>query len=475
MVKKSQQGMTIKKEDNLPDWYSEILIKAELADYAPIKGFMIIRPNAYFIWERIQEEFNKRLKNMGVRNAYFPMLIPESFFKKEAEHAEGFSPELAFIQNSEEGERYALRPTSETIIYDSYSKWIRSYRDLPLKINQWCNIIRWEVKQTKPFLRTREFLWQEGHCVFENEKDAEKNMLEIIKEYKEFIEEFLAVPLIIGEKSEAERFAGAKKTFTIESIMPDGKALQCGTSHNLGQGFAKSFGIKFKDKNEEDQYGWNTSWGFSTRLIGALIMVHSDNKGLILPPKVAENKIAIVPIIFDKEKKETLKKAKEIYNKLKKYSPILDDREEYSAGWKFNEHELKGIPIRIEIGPKDIEKKSLTVVRRDNGEKIQIKEKDIEKEISSLLDKIQKNLFDKAKKFLESSKDSASNIQELKKKIKEGKLVKAYFCNDKITEGLIKDATSGANSRFIETVEKKGKCIQSGKETNTLGYFSKSY
>ena len=474
-MEKDEKGLKVKKSDDLSEWYTQVVQKAELADYSPIKGFMVIRPNAYAIWEKIQEEFNKVLDKKKVRNAYFPLLIPDSFFKKEAKHAEGFAPELAYVEGREEGEKLALRPTSETIIYDSYSKWIRSWRDLPFKLNQWCNVIRWEVKQTKPFLRTREFLWQEGHCVFENEKDADKDMNEMIGEYQKLIGELLAVPTFIGRKSEKEKFPGAQTTMTIEAFMPDGKALQCGTSHNLGQGFAKVFDVKFLDKDEKEKYGWQTSWGFSTRLIGALIMVHGDDKGLVLPPKVAENKVVIVPILFEDSKKKVLGKAGVIAKKLKEYNCILDDREEYKPGYKFNEWEMKGIPVRVEIGPKDLEKDTVVLVRRDTGDKKVIKINDVDKEVDKALVDIQRNLFEKAKKFLDSRIDSAKDMVELNKKLKSGKIVKVYMKNDVGVEDLIKDETGGATSRIIEEVEEAGNCIKSGEKVNTLGYISKSY
>ncbi len=472
---KGSKGVTVKKDKDLSEWYTEVVQKAEMADYAPVKGFMIIRPNAYSIWEAIQSYFNKVLDKKKVRNAYFPLLIPDSFFKKEAEHAEGFAPELAYIKNTEEGELLALRPTSETIMYDSYSKWIRSYRDLPLKLNQWANIIRWEIKQTKPFIRTREFLWQEGHCVFETNEEAEKNMNEMINEYKKMIEELLAIPVIIGRKSDREKFPGANVTMTVEALMPDGKALQCGTSHNLGQNFAKSFSVKFKGRDEKSYYAYQTSWGFSTRLIGALIMTHGDDKGLVLPPKVAYNKVAIVPILFDYTKEKVLKKAREIEKKLEDYRPIFDDRADYSAGWKFNEWEMKGIPLRIEIGPKDLEKKQVMIVRRDSGKKEVVSEKEIEKKVKMLLEDIQRDLFNKAKKYLDSHISSANSIEELNRKLKKGDIVKAYMLNDRNIEEEIKAATGGATSRIIENVAKEGKCVFSGKPTKTLAYFAKAY
>lgn len=474
--KQTQEGITVKKSDDMSEWYTQVVQKAELADYSPVKGFMIIRPNAYAIWQNIQDYFNKVLDNLEVKNAYFPLLIPEAFFKKEAEHAEGFAPELAYVQNSESdgSERLAIRPTSETIMYDSYSKWIRSYRDLPLKINQWCNVLRWEVKQTKPFLRTREFLWQEGHNVFATEKELEQDVDKMIKEYKKLSEDVLAIPVIMGRKSRAETFAGADYTLTIEALMPDGKALQMGTSHKLGQNFAKAFEIKFKDASEKEQLVWQDSWGFSTRLIGALIMVHGDDNGLVVPPKIAKNQIAIVPILFDKTRDKVLKKAKEVSQALKEFNPILDDRDSYSAGWKFNEWELKGIPLRIELGPRDLENKQVTLVRRDNGKKEIVKEKDLAKKSAIILEDIQKSLFTKAKKFLDSKIDSAKDLKTLKAKLKEGKIVKAYMTDDAKIEEAIKEKT-GVNARIIETVKTTGKCIETGKPTKTVAYFAKAY
>tara|TARA_Y100000310_G_scaffold328746_1_gene397380 strand:+ start:4546 stop:5985 length:1440 start_codon:yes stop_codon:yes gene_type:complete len=474
---KSSEGITVSKEKDIVEWYSQVFQKAELADYAPTKGFMIIRPRGYAIWEAIQQDFNKTLKRLNVKNAYFPLVIPESFFKREAEHAEGFSPELAYIEGTgKDGEdRLALRPTSETIMYDSYSRWIRSWKDLPLKINQWSNTIRWEVKQTKPFLRTREFLWQEGHCVFESEKEAKKNQEEIIKEYAKLAKDLLALPSIVGKKSKLETFAGSKDTLTFEMLMSDGKALQAGTSHNLGQNFAKAFNVKFKDKDEKDQYAWQTSWGISTRLIGALIMVHGDDSGLVLPPSVAREKCVIVPIFNKDNKDKVLKKAEEIRKKLNKWGTRIDDREGYSPGWKFSEWELKGVPIRVEIGPKDIEKKQVTLVRRDTGKKEQVKEGSVAKKVDKMLDDIQDNLYNKAEKFLKSRITSADSMVELKKKLKEGKIVKAYMVDDSEVEEQIKTETGGATSRIIESVKKKGKCVQSGRETNILAYIAKSY
>lgn len=467
------KGLTVKKSENFVDWFSEVVQKAELADHSPVRGFMIIRPRAYAIWENIQTYFNAVLKQKNVLNAYFPLLIPDYFFKKEAEHAEGFAPELAYIEQKEDEQRLAIRPTSETIMYDSYSKWIRSHRDLPLKLNQWCNVLRWEVKQTKPFVRTREFLWQEGHCAFATKDEAENNMAEMMGAYQQMVEDMLAIPVLVGRKSKMEKFAGADKTLTIEAIMPDGKALQMGTSHNLGQNFAKSFNVMFKDKNEKDQLVWQTSWGFSTRLIGALTMVHGDDKGLIIPPKIASNKVVIVPILFEDSKAKVLAECKHIASTLSDYGVIVDDSDK-SPGWKFSEWEMKGVPLRIEIGPKDLDKKQVVMVRRDNNKKEIVAEKHILDSVKKNLDEMQKDLYLNAKKMLESKIDSARDIKQLVKKLDEGKIVKVFMVDDKRVEEKLKDQT-GACSRIVEEESKEGECIVSGQKTKTIAYVARNY
>jgi prolyl-tRNA synthetase len=474
--KEENQGITIKKSQDFSEWYNEVVIKAELAEHSVIKGFMVVRPRGYAIWEHIQEYFDNRIKKLGVKNSYFPLLIPEKFFKKEAEHAKGFAPELAWVMDQEQREKYALRPTSETIMYDSYANWIRSWRDLPLRLNQWCNVLRWEVKQTKLFLRTREFLWQEGHCVYETEEECEKETLIYLKEYKELCEELLAVPVLEGKKTEKERFAGGKTTYTLEALMPDGKALQMGTSHNLGQNFAKAFNIKFFGKDEKEYLPWQNSWGFSTRLIGALVMMHSDDKGLVLPPRVAPTQIVIVPIYFD-DKNKIIKKATEVKNMLKNYEVELDDRDGYTPGWKYNEWELKGVPLRIEIGPKDVEKKQVVLVRRDNNKKEFIKVTQLDKKVKETLEDIQNSLFNKAKKFLNSSIVEAKNWNEFVKQIKNKKLVKVFFCGNVKCEDEIKEKTDGATSRLIpfEQPKKLGKCVHCSKEGKFLIIFGKAY
>lgn len=472
---KSQEGLTIRKEEDFSEWYSQIVQKAELADYSDVKGFMVIRPNGYSIWEEIQSYFDKRIKSLGVRNAYFPLLIPESFFKREAEHAKGFTPEVAWVSNKE-GERLAIRPTSETIMYDSYSKWIRSWRDLPLRINQWCNVVRWETKATRLFLRTREFLWQEGHCVYETKEECDKETLQFLEEYRKLCEDVLAIPVLAGRKTDREKFSGALYTLSIDGIMPDGKTLQMGTSHNLGQGFAKSFNISFLDKDGKKSAPWQNSWGISTRLIGAVTMAHGDDKGLVLPPKVAYNKLVIIPLLFKGKEEKVLKKTKEISKKFEKYNPILDDRD-HTPGWKFSEWELKGIPIRIEIGPKDLEKSQVTLVRRDNGKKVEVKEKDLVKEVEETLSDIQNSLFKKAKNNFDERIIEVKNVNELKKTISNQRVAKTFFCESSKCEEDMGKQIEGAKSINMpfEKIQKEGKCVSCNKPTKTICYFGKTY
>ena len=480
MIEESKKGITVKKYEDMPDWYAQVCLKAEVADYAPVKGCYILRPLGMALWENIQKELNKRIKALGVQNAYFPLFIPESFFKKEAEHAEGFAPEVAWIANKEEGEeRLAVRPTSETIIYDSYSRWVRSWRDLPLRINQWANIVRWETDATKLFLRSREFLWQEGHCVYENKMDCDREVELFLKEYSDMCEKLLAMPVMMGKKTDKEKFAGAYHTLCIEAFMPDGKALQAGTSHNLGQGFAKAFGISFLGKDGQKHLPWQSSWGVSTRLIGGMIMTHSDDKGLVLPPAIAPNKVVIVPIIFEETKRQVIDKCQEIKEVLSKFEPILDDRDEYKPGWKYNEWELKGIPLRIELGPKDLDSGQVVMVRRDTGDKEFVKIEDIEMAVGMALDAIQKDLYNRAKEMFDESIIEVNDFEIFKKAISDRKLVKTTFCGEEECEDWIKDKTEGASSRCIPLGDEKppegSKCVHCGKDSKCNIYFSKSY
>lgn len=479
--KEKQLGITVKKEDDMAEWYQQVCLKSEVADYAPVKGCYILRPLGYALWEKIQEYFNRRMKYHGVQNAYFPLFIPESFFHKEAKHAEGFSPEVAWIANRDEdgSERLAIRPTSETIMYDSYSRWLRSWRDLPIRINQWANVVRWETRATKLFLRSREFLWQEGHCVYETEADCDREVELFLMEYKDLAEKLLAVPVIYGKKTDKEKFAGAKYTMTIEAFMPDGKAIQCGTSHNLGQAFAEAFGLSFQDKDGEQKRPWQSSWGISTRLIGTTIMQHSDNKGLVLPPAIAPNKVVIVPILFEETMDKVLHKCQEIKELLKAFDAVLDDREDYTPGWKFNEWELKGVPLRLEFGPKDMEADQVTVVMRDTGEKQFIKIRDLKAAVPELLQQMQNRLFEAAKQNLEKSIVEVADMDALVQAINEKKLAKTVFCGDPECEDGIKDKTGGATSRCIPMDEPEApagsKCVHCGKDAKWNIYFSKSY
>jgi len=478
-----QEGITVRKSENFSEWYTQVLLKSKLIDYGPVQGTIVLREYSFEIWEKIQSIFNEMIKSTGHKNVYFPLLIPESFLKKEAEHFKGFVPEVFWVTHAGDnklGERLAIRPTSETIVYYFYSKWIRSWRDLPILLNQWCNVLRGEIKSTKPFIRTSEFLWQEGHTAHATKEEADKEVMLILNFYKKLMEDYLAIPVLVGRKTEREKFAGAFYTTTLEAIMPDGKALQMGTSHNLGQNFSKPFGIKFMDKDKKEKYVWTTSWGISTRLIGAMVMVHGDDKGIIIPPKIAPYKVVIVPIYYkEKEKKAVIKKSKEIREILEKneIETILDEREEYTPGWKFNEWELKGIPLRIEIGPKDIEKNQVVIVRRDTNEKILVKEKDIVEKIKIFLEDIQKNLFKKAKKFLEEHITTVKNYKEFKEKLeKKGGFIRACWCGEENCEEKIKEET-GATIRLIPFEKEKifSSCIYCEKEAKEVVYFAKSY
>jgi prolyl-tRNA synthetase len=479
----SDTGVTVKKNQDFSEWYVEVILKAGLADYAPVKGCMIIREDAYAIWERIQEVLNKKIKATGHRNVYFPMFIPESLLTREAEHFAGFTPEVAWITMGGETpleEKLAVRPTSETIMYATFSKWIRSWRDLPIKINQWCNIVRWETKATRLFLRTREFLWQEGHTAHATSEEAEAEVMYALGEYRDIIENYLAIPVIVGTKSDSEKFAGALYTTALESMMPDGKALQMGTSHNLGQNFGKVFDVKFVGEDKADHYVWQTSWGITTRLIGAMVMVHGDDKGLIIPPKVAPVQVVIVPIPFKGAEPEAIAaKAKWIAESLKEkgFSVVLDDREEYTPGWKFNQWELKGVPIRIEIGPRDLKQGQAVMVRRDTGQKTPVKEADIPASAEKLLVEIQDNLFAKAKALLQEKTTSVQSYDEFKKVIcDKGGFVKAAWCLSADCETKIKDET-GATIRVrpLQKEKPKADCIYCRQKAEEIVYFARSY
>ncbi|MBN2141777.1 proline--tRNA ligase [Candidatus Woesearchaeota archaeon] len=477
-------GITVKKADDFSEWYTQVIKKADLIDYGIVSGCMVIKPYGYAIWERIQAFLDSEFKKLGVKNAYFPMLIPESLLKKEQEHVEGFTPEVAWVTHAGESkldERLAIRPTSETIMYDSYAKWIRSHRDLPLKINQWCNIIRWEFKHPMPFLRTREFLWQEGHTVFASRKEAEEEVLDILDLYARAFEEMYAVPVLKGTKSETEKFAGAVYTTSVETFMPNGKAIQGATSHFLGQNFSKAFDISFINQDEKRDFGWQNSWGFTTRSVGIMIAMHGDDKGLVLPPRIAPTQVVVVPILFSKNpeaSEKVLSLARDVYSDLQKAGirVELDDDAEKSPGFKFNSWELKGVPLRIEIGPKDVEKESVVFARRDTGTKESVPVTKAPAKVGELLGAIQKALFEKAKRFLQSKVVEAKDMYAVEKVIKDGGIALCSWCGSLECEEKAKDAT-GAKSLNIpfDKHAPKDPCFACKKESKHRIHFAKSY
>ena len=480
---KDTLGLTVKKSEDLSTWYTEVVVKSELADYSPVSGCIIFRPNSYEIWENVQKIFNERIKATGHRNCYFPLFIPESLLTKESKHVQGFTPEVAWVThagNTPLAEKLAVRPTSETIMYDAYSQWIRSWRDLPLLLNQWNSVVRWEFKHAKPFLRTREFLWQEGHTVHATKEDADREVMQQINEYVKLVQESMAIAVIAGKKTEKEKFAGADYTTTIEAVMPDGKALQMGTSHGLGQNFSKAFNIQYVDQDEERKYAWQTSWGLSTRTIGAMVLMHGDDKGIVIPPKLAPTQAIIVPIIFKDSKEKVIEKAQELKKSLnlEGVRTEIDAREEYSAGFKFNQWELRGIPLRIEIGPKDIDKGQAVLVARNSGKKHFVHLSSLGQEAKKLLDAIQDELFQASKKSLFESIISCASKGEMKKAIEEKKLARIQFCLRDECEEDIKNNCDGATSRclpFDMQSEVSGICANCGKDSKAVAVFGKNY
>jgi len=475
-------GITTSKNDDFSEWYTQVVIKAELVDYAPVKGLIVLRPDGYSIWESIKESLDKKLKETGHRNGFLPVLIPESLLSKEKKHFEGFNPEVFWVTHSgdsEIGDRLALRPTSETLAYSLYSKWIKSWRDLPLKINFWNSALRAEITGTKPFLRTSEFLWQEGHTVHATQDEAENEVMEILNIYKKTIEEELAIPVITGKKSEKDKFVGAVYTTTLESLMPDGKALQMGTSHFLGQNFSKPFDVKYLDENNNETFAWQTSWGVSWRLIGGMIMTHSDDKGLVLPPKVSPIQVVIIPIYYSKEDREKMiLEANKIKDSLSNNNVRveLDDRDNLTPGFKFNDWELKGIPIRIEIGPKDIEKNQVVMARRYNQTKDDISLDKVSETLNLELENIQQQMFVNAKKILDERVVRVSEYQQFKEELMNGKMIDCSWCGNQTCEDKIKEET-GADLRVIpfDDTQKSETCIYCKNSGTTNALFAKGY
>lgn len=461
------KGITKRSED-YSQWYIDIVLKAELADYSPVKGCMVIRPNGYGIWENIQKNLDRMFKETGHVNAYFPMLIPESFLKKEAEHVEGFAPECAVVTHGGGKlleEPLVIRPTSETIIWATYKNWISSYRDLPLLINQWANVCRWEMR-TRLFLRTTEFLWQEGHTAHASFEEAEEETLRMIRVYQRFAEDYMAMPVIVGRKTESEKFAGAVHTYCIEALMQDGKALQAGTSHNLGQNFAKAFDVKFQDKDKELKYVYATSWGVSTRLIGGMIMTHSDDQGLVIPPKLAPLPVVIVPIWrSDEEQQKVSEFARNI---TKDWDPLfykIDDRDQYKPGYKFNEWELKGVPLRIEIGPRDVQNQQVVLVRRDTAEKITLCIDNLKVQVENTLVDIQNNLFKRAKERTEANTFTVDSYEEYKERIERGGFFRVFLdhTNPEVEQKLKEETKSTIRCIPFDAPEEEGPCMITGK------------
>ena len=462
-------------ESDFPQWYSDVVLKTKLVDYGPVKGTMVIRPYGYAIWENIQKELDKRFKETGHENAYFPLLIPMSFMTKEAEHVEGFAPEVAVVTHAG-GEKLAeplcIRPTSETIIGTMYGKWIQSYRDLPVLMNQWANVMRWE-KTTRPFLRTSEFLWQEGHTVHATEEEAMEETMKMLSVYEEFAKTCLSMPVLTGRKTEKEKFAGAVATFGMEAMMHDGKSLQAGTSHYLGQNFSKAFEIKFLDKDGVQKYAYTTSWGVSTRLIGALIMTHGDQRGLVMPPVVAPVQAVIVPIAAKKE--GVLEACTALKERLQKAGVrvVLDDTDN-SPGWKFNEWEMKGVPVRIELGPRDLEAGKMVTVRRDTHEKTEAELSSAVETVKALLVTVQTDMYERAKARMDSRIVRANSLEELLAGVEGGNFVRAGWCGCRACEDKVKEFAQ-ATARVMDDENTSETCIVCGKKAEQTVVFARAY
>jgi prolyl-tRNA synthetase len=479
-----ETGITVKKNEDFSEWYLQVVLKTGLADYSPVKGFIVLPPYGYAIWESIKDILDRKFKETGHQNGFLPILIPESLLVREEDHFAGFTPEVFWVTKAGDNslsEKLALRPTSETLAYSIFAKWVTSYRDLPLKINYWNTALRAEIKGTKPFVRTSEFLWQEGHTVHATAKEAEEEVMSILMIYNDLIQNHLAIPTLSGLKSDKEKFVGAEYTATLEGMMSDGKALQMGTSHYLGQNFSKPFEIRYLGNDSQDHYAWQTSWGVSWRLIGALIMVHGDDKGLIIPPKVAPIQVIIIPIYKDKDEEIVKSSADELHLELKKSGirAHLDKRDEYTAGWKFNEWEIKGVPLRINIGPRDIENHRVELVRRDSKEKTLVDRIKLTEQVILLLDEIQSNLLNRAKKHLEDHTTETTNYDMLKSTVEnKGGFVLAGWCTNRECEDKIKEET-GADIRVIQFVGQEQSnstiCIYCHQPAKKIAVFARSY
>ncbi|MBK3494618.1 proline--tRNA ligase [Viridibacillus sp. YIM B01967] len=476
MAKEFVKDVTAMDED-FAKWYTDVVTKADLIDYSSVRGCMIIRPYGYALWDNIKNALDAKIKETGHENVYMPLFIPESLLQKEKDHVKGFAPEVAWVTHGGEEklqERLVVRPTSETLFCEHYANIIHSYRDLPKLYNQWANVVRWE-KTTRPFLRTLEFLWQEGHTAHATQEEAQEETLRMLNVYAQICEKYLAIPVLKGQKTEKEKFAGAEATYTIETLMHDGKALQSGTSHNFGDGFARAFDIKYLDKEGKQQFVHQTSWGFTTRIIGALIMVHGDNRGLVVPPRIAPTQVMIVPIAQHKE--GVLDFAYDLKERLRKVARVEIDASDKKPGWKFNEYEMKGIPIRLEVGPKDIENKQVVLARRDSGEKIFVALDELEEKLPALLEEIQNDLYNKALNHREENTFTVQTLDAFKSQLenKQG-FIKAMWCGDQACEDKIKEETS-ATSRCIpfDQEQVSHTCICCGKSADKMVVWAKAY
>ena len=487
MADKQDERKVTPRSQDFAGWYNDIILKAELADYSPVRGCIVFRPDGFAIWEALRDELDKRIKKTGARNAYFPLFIPQSFLRKEAQHVEGFAPEVAAVTHGggeELEEPLIVRPTSETIINHMFSQWIHSYRDLPMMVNQWCNVVRWEMR-TRIFLRTAEFLWQEGHTAHATREDAERETLTILDLYRSFVEGFLAIPLVVGRKSAAERFPGADETYTIEGLMGDGRALQCGTSHSLGQNFARAFETRYLDEQNQLQYVWQTSWGVSTRLLGAIIMVHGDDQGLRLPPTVAANQVVIVPISRKPEEGATvLAAARDLFDTLENAGirVKLDTRDGVSPGFKFNDWEMRGVPLRIEIGPRDVASGEVVMARRDmKGPEAKSKAPiaEVASRVPAILAEIQQSLYQQALSVMQKETREFGDYAAFKKQMEGeggGGLANIFWCGNPECETRIREETR-ATCRAIPLDQKglSGKCMVCGESATERAYFAKAY
>jgi prolyl-tRNA synthetase len=481
MPKPSQEGIAAKKNENFDEWYTQVIIKAELADYSPVSGCMVYRPAGYAIWENIQKATDAEFKKAGITNSYFPIFIPERLLKKEAEHVQGFAPEVAWVTqagSSELDERLAIRPTSETLMYEVVSKWIRSWRDLPLRLNQWNNVVRWEFRHPTPFLRSREFLWNEGHTLFATRAEADAERDEIMGIYRKITEECMALPGYFGRKSKSETFAGAEATYSIEHLLPDGKAIQGPDWHSDGQNFSKVFEITFVDQNGDKEYAWQNTWAISTREIGVMLAVHSDDRGAVIPPMLCAHQVVLVPIVNDESKEAVLAESRKLLKRLSgKFRAMLDDRDHLTPGRKFNEWELKGVPLRIEFGPRDMRDKQAVLVRRDTGSKRVVKLANLEEEVAKELETIQANLLQRATKALVENTRDATTLSELKRILSQhGGIVRVPWCGRAECEAKMKEETGGKILNVpMDKKALKSKCPACGTDAASVVNFGKSY